>query len=202
MAFFLNSGVLYRIAQKAYERTASAESDTAPDQLDALTALLFSAATLEAFIMELALLSENGARTCPAPSPVHLLAPILQETEVSHGSVRLKYLLAKAILSGQAYDKGGRPYQDFDLLFTIRDAIVHLKPDEIKEKPHKIVARLSSRGLCEKENPKSRSTWLHHITTRAVARWACNVMRDMEDSIRDSFPNDMVFGTRHFDGVN
>lgn len=210
----MNSGVLYNMAKRAYERTKSAPSETAPNQDDTLTALLFSAATLEAFIMELAHNAETGVRLfTPAPSPVSTLARVLDEVESSRGSVRLKYLMAKAILSGESYDKGSKPYQDFELLFTIRDAIVHHKPEKItQEQPHKIVAALAARGLCEREKPHVMSSWLSKITTRAVARWACNVVRDMVASIGEHFPEDadktlnpfmvMAFFTiKHFDGV-
>jgi hypothetical protein len=211
-AYFLNAGVLYNIAKGAYERTKSAETDTTRGQNDAAVALLFSAATLEAFIMELALHAESGADLCPQPSPLLFLSHVLKETEASRGSIRLKYLLAKSILSGQSYDQGSKPYQDFNLLFNIRDAIVHLKPEQIKPRTHKIVAALSSMKLCSHEDPNVQASWLHQITTRAVAQWACNVVRDMVNSIRDCIPDDaeetvnpymmMAFGTRHFKGVD
>jgi len=208
----MNSGVLYNMAKRAYEQTKSAPSETAPNQDDALTALLFSAATLEAFIMELAHNAEAGVRLTPsASSPVPTLARVLDEVESSRGSVRLKYLMAKAILSGESYDKGSKPYQDFELLFTIRDATVHYKPEKITQEPHKIVAALAARGLCERKEPHVKSSWLSQITTRAVARWACNVVRDMVASIGEHFPEDadktinpfmlMAFNIKHFDGV-
>jgi len=210
-SYFLSSGVLYMVAKKAYDRTKSAPSDSARNQDDALTALLFSAATLEAFIAELAFYAQSSMRFCPTPSPVQALASVLKEVEASRGSVRLKYLVAKAILSGDTYDKGTQPYQDFDLLFTIRDAIVHMKPERINQEPHKIVAALSARGLCDPEDPHAKSSWLHQITTRAVARWACNVVRDMVNSVRECFPDGaektlnpfmlMAFSSSHFDGV-
>jgi hypothetical protein len=210
--YFLNSGVLYLVAKQAYERTKSAPSDTAKNQTDALTAVLFAAATLEAFIMELALKAEAGTRLFRTPSPVGCLAGVLNEIESSHGSVELKYLMAKAILSGQPYEKGRQPYQDFQLLFDIRNAIVHHKPEKITQNPHKIVAGLASRGLCEHETPQVKSSWLHQITTRAVARWACNVVRDMVASLREHFPKDsekslnpfmlMAFSSKSFDGVD
>lgn len=211
--YFMNSGVLYLMAKRAYERTKSAPSETAPNQDDALTALLFSAATLEAFIMELAHHAEVGVRLSNKnPSPVSTLARVLDEAESSRGSVRLKYLMAKAILSGKSYDIGSMPYQDFELLFTIRDAIVHHKPEKITQEPHKIVKALATRKLCEREKPHVKSSWLSKITTRAVARWACNVVRDMVASIGEHFPKDadttlnpfiivMAMNIKHFDGV-
>ena len=210
--YFLSSGVLYLVAKKAYDRTKSAPSGSARNQDDALTALLFSAATLEAFIEELALHAQSGMRLFPTASSLQALAQVLKEVEASRGSVRLKYLVAKVILSGSSYDKGTQPYQDFDLLFTIRDAIVHMKPERVTQEPHKIVAALSARGLCEPENHHVKSSWVHQITTRAVARWACNVVRDMVNSVRECFPEGaektvspfmiMAFSSSHFEGVD
>ena len=95
-SYFMNAGMLYNMAKRAYEQTKSAPSETAPNQDDALTALLFSAATLEAFIMELAHSAEAGVQLSPpAPSPVPTLARVLDEAESSRGSVRLKYLQDK-----------------------------------------------------------------------------------------------------------
>ncbi len=210
--YFMNSGVLYRMAKRAYERTKTAPSDTARNEDDALTAVLFAAATLEAFITELAFSAEAGTELSGVSSPAASLASVLDEAESSHGSVRLKYLMAKAILSGRPYDKGHAPYQDFNLLFTIRDAILHHKPEKITQDPHRILAALVARGLCEREAPHVKSSWLHQITTQAVARWACNVVCDMVVSLREHFPDDaertlnpfifMAFSSNTFDGVD
>jgi len=209
--YFLNSGILYRMATRAYEQTKTAPSDKASGQDDALTAVLFAAATLEAFIVELALYAELGTQSSRLSSSAGSLASILDEAESLHGSVRLKYLIAKAVLSGRPYDKGRAPYQDFDLLFNIRNAILHHKPEKIREAPHKIVTALTTRHLCECDDVHVKSNWLHQITARAVARWACNVVRDMVASLREHVPEGsektvnpftlMAFGSDHFAGV-
>jgi len=186
--YFCNSGILYRMAIRAYNQTEDAPSDTVSGQDDALTAVLFAAATLEAFIVEFSFFAEIGTQLSNVSSSAASLADMLNEAESSRGSVRLKYLIAKSILSGKPYDKGRTPYQDFDLLFTIRDAILHHKPEKIRESPHKIVAALMTRHLCERA--KAKTTWLHQITTRAVAKWACNVVRDMVASLTEHIPDD------------
>ena len=56
--YLLNAGVLFGVARSAYERTKCAPSETACGQNDALVAIVFSAATLEAFVMELALMAK------------------------------------------------------------------------------------------------------------------------------------------------
>ena len=65
--YFLHTGVLFDVARQAYARTENAPSDTSPDQKDAYVAVLFSAATLESFIMEFALNAHMGGRTLSKP---------------------------------------------------------------------------------------------------------------------------------------
>jgi len=171
-----------------YRRTENAASDKTGGQNDALVAILFSAATLEAFIAELALHAEGVAVLAGAPPYIRDLANVINEAEDSRGSVRLKYLLVKSILPGDSYDKGSNPFQDFDLLFLLRDNITHMKPERITEDCHKVIKRLAGLNLCADEEPNIKSSWVHQVTTRAVARWACNVVAEMIKSIRDCFP--------------
>jgi hypothetical protein len=123
--YMFSSGVLFQVARTAYDRMSSAASDREGKQNDALVALLFSAATLESLVMELALL----AGIIGEEPPLSSAAAIITEAEKAHGSAQLKFLLAKLALTGETYDKGAPPYQDFALLFDIRNAIVHLKPE-------------------------------------------------------------------------
>ena len=195
-AYFLNASVLYSIATEAYNRIRIEKSSTdlanrSRAMHDVMISLLFSAATLEALIMELALNAEvDSQQGHQTELPQHQLAPILKEAENSYCSVRLKYLLTKSILSGKPYDKGRQPYQDFELLFSIRDTIVHMKPERIGKEPHKIVQALSSKGLCDREKKGIRAPWIFQIATKSVARWACNVVCDMVDSLKEHFPDD------------
>jgi hypothetical protein len=182
----LSSGVLFQVARAAYDRMSSAASDRAGKQNDALVALLFSAATLESLIMEFALVAEIVGE-----EPMKGAAAIITEAEKAHGSAQLKFLLAKLALTGETYAKGAPPYQDFALLFDIRNAIVHLKPEEWSPDPHKLVAGLRSKKLCEESPPPHKAHgWIAQISTRAVARWGCNVAVSMADSLYASLPQD------------
>jgi len=181
--FFLNSRILFRVAVSAYERLKSAPADKAGGQNDALIAILFSAATLEAFVSELALMARSDAALF-GHKPLQSVATVLDEAETSRGSVRLKFLLAKAVLDGEIYDKGSQPYQDFYTLLAIRDAIIHMKPEEITGAPHKLLQRLRARDLCADAQPSVNASWLSQISTRAVARWACNTVAAMVESLK------------------
>ncbi len=186
--YFLNSGILFGVAVSACERLKSAPPDKTSAENDALVAILFSAATLEAFVMELALMAESDSALF-GYKPLQSVAAILDETEASRGEIRLKFLLAKVVLGGESYDKGSQPYQDFDTLFSMRDAIIHMMPENITGEPHKILQRLRAKDLCEDFGPKVTASWLGQISTRAVARWACNVVVEMVGSLKACMPS-------------
>ncbi len=186
--YFMHSGILFSVAKAAYQRTTSAPSDRTGGQNDTLVAILFSAATLESFIMETALTAEGVGNMGGTPMLIRDMATAIHEAENSRGSARLKYILAKAILPGDSYDKGAQPFQDFDLLFSLRDHIVHMKPEKITEEPHKMIKRLQGLNLCAEEEPNVKSSWLSQVSTPAVARWSCNVVARIVQSVRECFP--------------
>lgn len=190
--FYLNAGVLYGVAMTAYERTKSAPSDLEGGQNDALVAILFSAATLEALIMELAVLAESHGS-----EPLRTAAATIRDVEDSRGSVRQKYRLASFVLSSASYDEGAQPFQDFRTLFALRDAIIHMKPESVSGgKPQDLLNQLRGLGLCESTPSAGYRSWVTWITTRAVARWSCNVVPRMAESIRTCLPSNVseLFG--------
>jgi len=198
----LSAPVLIGIAKEAAKRTEGATSDNSPGQNDALVAILFSAATIEALLMELGFHAAQqvkifgkfeSLRESMRIPQLQAFTDLMAEIEVSKGSIRSKLLMAKYILSGESYDKGASPYQDFDLLFRCRDAIIHLKPERVvqdeteKTRTDKIVRLLDAKGLCA-EGLKESSSWLQRIATRAISRWSCNVVADVVESLRNCLP--------------
>ena len=208
-AYFGASGCLYLLATKAYERIPADAAETAPRQLDTLVSILFSAAALEAYVMELQRHAAGAAQHISQAEYLQGLADVLDEAERSRGSVQLKFMLAKRLLPGQPFDKGAQPYQDFDLLFQLRNAIVHLKPQDATTEPHRLVVQLAARKLCERSEPRVLQSWLDLIETRAVARWACNIVPAMVNALSEGLaPNSLESCVlnlnnrfRHFDRV-
>ncbi len=186
--YFLNSNILFCQARKAYLRTKGAPSEDAGQQDDALSAILFSAAALEAWIAELGLLTRMTV--LPTSPTLAALGQAIEDIENSRGSVRLKYHIAMTLLTGKGYDRGAQPYQDFDLLFSLRDALVHMKPEKIAEpasertRTERLVKRLSSVAACVPQEKPGVSSWLSKMNTRSVARWACNTAKSVQDSVR------------------
>jgi hypothetical protein len=75
-----------------------------------------------------------------------------------------------------------------NLLFSIRDATIHLKPEKISPTPKEIIKMLKAKNICAEPEPKVITSWLSDISTRAVARWACNVVVDVVNAFREGFP--------------
>src|SRR5712664_3355759 len=52
----------------------------------------------------------------------------IQKSEEAHDSLPLKYLIASQTLSGSAFKKGEKTYQDFAILVHLRNDLMHVKP--------------------------------------------------------------------------
>jgi hypothetical protein len=115
--------LLFHVARQAHERI---RVDPQPEEItsSALTAIVFSASALEAFMNELELWLSYMLATDPAADSRLTTLASLQEIEGEKGSIRLKYMLAAAAL-GRPLSKGQQPYQDFSLLIDLRNALVH-----------------------------------------------------------------------------
>jgi hypothetical protein len=181
--YISSSGALFATAKRAYNRAAH-ESNHPTEKLDnALTSVLLACAALEGYINEsFAIIREGpGMKTCPECA--RAFADILQEIETSRGSTRLKYLMGLAVLTGKTFPKGEHPYQDFDLLFSIRDELMHHKLEKFTEEPHKLVARLRAKRLCKGDGSVKQS-WHGLVFTPDTARWACNTAADMMNTVQ------------------
>ncbi len=186
------SGYHIALARNAYRKYLKETSDH-PAKYQALVAIVFAAASLEAFINEL---TEAALRRySESPESIQSFATLLNEVEESRGSTRLKFQLGWAILTGKPYDKGKPPYQDFSNLLKLRDQIMHLKPqnateftsvdDLVDKESFKLVSGLPKNLLADDDNP---GNWIEAINTQAVARWACNTACEMVASILDALP--------------
>jgi hypothetical protein len=61
------------------------------------------------------------------PGSLQAFGQQLKDMERSRASTLCKYLTASAALAGKPFHKGKQPFQDFDLLFRVRDVIMHVK---------------------------------------------------------------------------
>src|ERR1700730_13116987 len=124
-ATMLNAGLLFNHAKNACERIAETPGLRIGGQTDALTAIVFAAASLEAFIYEFTDLVnqldvEPGAHFTA-------FASLMEELEKSRASIESKFSLGRWVFAAAPYDKGALPYQDFALLIDLRNALIHLR---------------------------------------------------------------------------
>jgi len=102
----MDSHYLFRIAKTAYERAKENAEELTSGRADAIVAMLFSAATLEAFIGEFA----ERAHNTGSDTAKHI-ADVLGELEENRASLRVKFLVLSELLGKRAYTKGSQPYQ-------------------------------------------------------------------------------------------
>lgn len=155
-------------------------------QPGAVTAVILSVATLEGFINELTEYSHWHNPDWEA------WGTILHESEQRHVSIKPKYLLA-AYVTGQPFDKGALPYQDFSKLVKLRNALVHprqlshlgedglIKPSEIVEQ---VLVRIIG-GAAFNSRYQHSPPGYNEICWTAVAKWACNTASEMIHAILD-----------------
>jgi hypothetical protein len=189
-----HSPVLYEIATDAAERIPG-DSSRIGGSPNALVAVMFAAATLEAFINEIALFAK--LRT-DGPPVLSVLATLLEELEEAQGHMRAKYQLARGVLTGAGFDRGTKPFQDFELLVRLRNEIVHMKaqlglipvgPSTPNPKLGGVATRLQSLKLLAEYETDTQATWVHMASTRATAEWACKTARAMVSATVDSLPD-------------
>ena len=201
---YTTAGPIFAIATRAYQRTKGAEDERSPNKEDAIVAVIFSVAAMETFINEigtLASMSSGNPTYFPhEPPSIRILADLLEEIEGARGgSIRLKFSLARTVLSGGTpYEKGGQLYQDFDLLVSLRNQLIHFK--ELNEMQWsetdvpRIVERLRAKNILA-EFPDSIPQPIIYFQTRAVARWACNTAAAIVQSILDVIPESELKGS-------
>ena len=196
-----SAGHLFSLAKQAYERTKSGETEREPGKSDALVAFVFSAAALEAFINELADMANNDLGLEDDSKVIKSFASLMDEVEAARGSVQLKFQLAKFVFSGATYEKGKPPFQKMIQLFNVRNALVHLVPQDefkttfegtfIRVRETKVLQALPQNILAEYDE-KRVADWKTMISTQAAAKWACNSAVEMAQSVLVTLPNSPI----------
>jgi hypothetical protein len=197
----INAGILHRLAPLASDRTDGSLDEAQQIDMDTIVAVVFSAVAREAFINELA----ATASRCPKNDPhcVKTFASLLSEAEQAKATIRFKYELVRILL--KSYDKGSKLYEDFDLLFSVRDTVIHLKTNDTEFDTAGAIESLSHSKLLKRfrawnihadidvaQFVAAAPSLLQWFSTRAVARWACNVAAEMVFSILDSIPESQL----------
>jgi len=193
--FLLNSNRLYKIAKDAYYKAK--QGFAIHTQYDTLVAIVFAALSLEAFINELGSLAMDAQVNGNNENFLADLVNAIDESRISNPkdkTTQAKFFNAINALS-QEFDKGKRPYQDFADLFTLRNCLVHPKPEDRLEidqdnnwtySERKIIDRLRSKNILS--DLSSDKSLLQLISNPKAAKWACDIAAEMVIAILDKIP--------------
>src|SRR5918996_1535375 len=116
---YFNAQHLFDIAKRASSRRFR-DSPT--------IAVVFSVTALEAFINESSALA-NMIPTNEQQDIVRAYATAMKELDDRRESLAVKYHIGLIIWSGSTWNEGLQPYQDFRLLLTLRNALLHMRSD-------------------------------------------------------------------------
>lgn len=201
---FFHSAHIHGIARHARDQAITLqEQDPKVMPAEATTAILMAAISTEAFInelMEVVEIDSDSPLLISTPHSPRLLAfaKVLREIEESHGTLTLKYLMASQILSGVMFDKSSSPFQDFRLLVSVRNDIVHLKPKDkfaddpnvpLSVTPPKYIASMQQRGIARPQNPGVNMSWFNILQCDETARWACDSALRIIAAVLNFFPD-------------
>ncbi len=190
--FTFTSGSFFWLARKAYERSKS-------DPSESILTIILSAIGVESFINELTELASNSSFKRNEPSEIKVLGALLSDLEKQRVQIRPKIQLAYYILTRQQLQVGELPYQDFALLISIRNALVHKKPEKFHHPddlensepdfdPHEFIKRLSDRKVIELPPKTEVPQWYAYIQNPEAAKWSYNIAVQMVKLIIDIVP--------------
>lgn len=173
-----NTELIFSVALNAAKSIAAPPREGG--KKEALVSVIFAAVSLQAFLNELIESAQDFSNYADEPVIVSSFADLMSDLEKNRDSVETRFNMAHWMLSGRGFDKSAPPYQDFRLLFQVRNDMVHFKPDPLKEEGIaepivKVIERLRGKNILnDSPAPDSSRSWVHTIGTRSVAEWACN----------------------------
>ena len=169
-----HAGHLLVLAKRSFERMGSYTSESE-------ITIILSTLALEAFVNELAYMGDSLSSE-NIPEEIKAFHSLMHEAESSNAQIGLKIQLAYYALTRKTVDKGALPYQDFDSLIKLRNALAHPKPitvplDSDGESDYEhcnIVKRLVDRKVIG-EPPNHPLPWRQLLVVPEVAAWSYNV---------------------------
>jgi hypothetical protein len=137
---FFESGMLFAVARIASQ---SVKADpTEGGQLPALTSIVFSVMSLEAFLNEVAELARDLAGEPSEPQSVPAFAQLMDDIERSRASLVTKFVLCNWVLTGRSVDKPCIPH------FMASRIYIDLSSDGVFEENYqKLVRNLYGKPL-------------------------------------------------------
>jgi hypothetical protein len=199
--------LFYRIAEAARIRSENRPVIGEPLH-NALTALVFAHATIEAHVNETFALASLFAERNELLSRF----AAVDEEIFDFLNVGIKYQLARIMMTGVSYDRGQKPFSELIFLVSLRNDLLHPKPlkkkvgvlpdGTVEEKHDKLIDGLVSRGLYTPPTlpepvPKQVGGWRDCLKSPETEQWACKTAYEMTESLLQVVPKpfDQLLGS-------
>jgi hypothetical protein len=218
MARTFNSITLWVAAREARDR-ARAASKQSLDRVptDPIVAIVLAAAAVEGFINELGAVGDAFA-------PINHIKPELRVSEAfvdcARELVRLEQeqcdvetklvTAARAFRGSDVINRGRHPLQDFHLLVTLRNYLMHIKSRDgylvnietgtIEVQPAAPIVTLQQRGIARASTEGQGPDWFGNLQTFEVANWACQCAYEVIVAILKLVPNEPFYDRRALRG--
>jgi hypothetical protein len=199
-AYFTHSKVLLQIARDSCGATPER-------RLNAIVALVFAAFYVEAAINELLHLVTNASSpgiVAGEPSLRRLrdlaVAAALEERGTRFNT---KLQLVSAGLRDKLFDEGAQPFQDLNLLMSLRHSVVHNRPETLKlgemepgdpsvpqEELDRLYRSLIARGIVPKPDRFVLTSLFSALSRREVAVWSVNTALIVVEELATALPSE------------
>ena len=207
ITFYGGSGQLYYSAKQSYGHINSEVEDLAPNQPEALSSIIWSFAAIEAFLNELGELVVSDPEGAPwRTTSINEYGAEWLKLEKERASTSRKLDLACKVFD-TGFNRGSTIYQNFGDLLSVRNALMHFRPDSAKVSDARkvtdisnIASRLRSKNILEKESGAFKN-WITRIQCRSAAKWACNTASECVIGVFKAIPNAPSFKGIYLNGT-
>ena len=180
-------------------RARHAEKLASTDGYWVLDAILNSAIALEAFPNDFIRILETSYAFKDTPGCEQLAGSLVNVfrilPELEPLKVQIKYQMLYQLLCGKTFDRGTKPFQDFDFLIILRNEIVHPKCEGIEEgvdEPYEKVTKKLLNGIRARKLSNLPDDfhvpWKRHLENGVAASWAVSTARAMINAISEVVP--------------
>ena len=179
------TGKLIVLTRNSCERSNNLEYES-------IVAIILAAAAIESYFNEAIGFAQMIDKKESEKEKVETVASILNDLERAPTAAKIE--LAHFVFTGKRLDKSKAPFKHYALLRTIRNHLVHKKPEIIETvasrqtKPHEFVKALAKRGVIRLPPRGYAPLWEKYVCVPQVAAWAHDVAVDMIKFIKNLYP--------------
>ena len=179
------SGKLVALTRSAHERSSERPYES-------IVAIILAVTAIEAYLNESIEFAQMIVEKESEKEKVETASSILNDLERAPTTAKIE--MAHFIFTGKRLDKRKGPFKHYALLRTIRNNLVHKKPEVIEtvaskdREPHKFVKALADRGVIQLPPRGYAPLWEEYVCVPQVAAWAHDIAVDMIKFIKNLYP--------------